>query len=252
MLIQLPSGSPDQLGSRNAENCDDAFEAGLRRDLASAQIVSYDAVLGGWAKRAVDLTLSVVSIPIWLPLMLLAAAWGKLRNPRSAVFVADDRIGYGGRHFTCFALSIAPSKATDAGDEAAAPANDWSEIAHQAEGRRAKWRRVVERLPRMFNVLSGDMALVGPTPLPREELEPLKTARRYYLSARPGVVGIDPLVESGDANQFKVYALSWSLTTDLLLLWDALRSLRDRGELWKPSIKRRAGAEIVVRQRTGG
>ena len=51
-------------------------------------------------------------------------------------------------------------------------------------------RRAFERLPRLINVLRGEMSLVGPAPLDAEGLEQLKTSKRYYLSARPGVVGI--------------------------------------------------------------
>lgn len=255
MLIQLPNGSPDQLGSRNAENCDDAFEAGLRRDLATAPIVSYDTVLGGWPKRAVELFFAVFTLPLWLPALLAAAAWGKLRNRGARVFRSYDCIGYGGRHFACYALRLAPPVSNDLEEgDGHAPANDWSAMTGQAENRRSKWRRAFERLPQMYNVIVGDMALVGPSPLGREQLEPLKTARRYYLSARPGLVGVDPIAENGDASQYKIYALSWSFSTDALLLWDALRSLRNRGELWKPSLKlrgRTTSSGIVVRRRSG-
>jgi hypothetical protein len=54
--------------------------------------------------------------------------------------------------------------------------------------------------------------------------------------------------EEEEASQFKIYALSWSLTTDALILWDALSSLRNRGELWKPPFwlaKARAKAALT-------
>jgi lipopolysaccharide/colanic/teichoic acid biosynthesis glycosyltransferase len=101
------------------------------------------------------------------------------------------------------------------------------------------------------------MALVGPSPLSPDELEPLKTGKRYYLSARPGVVGISTIVDAHEeqASQYKIYAFSWSLLTDLVILGDALRGLRDRGELWRPTkIKRTraipAGDEAPARRRT--
>ena len=259
MLIQMPRGSSDQPGSQNAEECD-AFEAALRRDLASAPVVSYEAMLGGPVKRSFDLTLTLISLPVWLPAMLLAALWSKIRHP-APVFEAHERIGYGGRAFKCFKLRLEPPSATvaqlrpDKSPEPA-PANDWSAIASKAESRRAKWRRAFERLPQLFNVLGGDMALVGPSPLSREQLEPMKTGKRYYLSARPGVVGISSIVDSDEeeASQYKVYAFSWSLMTDIVILSDALRGLRDRGELWRPTkIKRpRAiprGDDTPVRRR---
>ena len=242
MLIQMPRGSSDQPGTQNAEECS-AFEAALRRDLASAPVISYDAMLGGWSKRAFDFTLTLVALPVWLPVLLIAAAWSKIRHP-APVFLAHERVGYGGRVFRCFTLRLEPPSATIAhlhGPKEEKPANDWNSIASKAETRREKWRRAIERLPSLFNVLSGDMSLVGPSPLSQEQLEPMKTGKRYYLSARPGVVGISTIVDADEeqASQYKVYAFSWSMMTDIVILSDALRGLRDRGELWRPTkIKR--------------
>lgn len=251
MLIQLPSGSPDQPGPQNADEGSTTFEAGLRRDLASSPIVSYDSMLGGPAKRAIDLSIALISAPIWLPTMLFAAGVSKLRD-RSPVFVAQDRVGYGGRSFRCYTLRIAPTVKKEQAEEAVA-----NDEAAKAASRGVRWRNALERLPQLFNVIRGDMAIVGPSPLSREQLEPMKSARRYYLSARPGVVGTSTIIGgSGDPSQYKIYAMSWAITTDLLIFWDGLRSLFDRRqELWNPSFTRaepgQSTSGIVVRRRTG-
>lgn len=248
MLVQLPRG-PSSPPRTSAEGDCTAFEAALRRDLASAPVVSYDPVLGGWAKRAVDVGVTLFLAPLWLPALGLAALAAKLRHP-AAVFRADERVGYGGRAFRCYSLRIAPPTATiehlrQPGDDAPAPTKDWRIIASRAQDRRAKWLHALELLPRFINVLRGDMSLVGPSPLAVEELEPLKTAKRYYLSARPGIVGISSIADADeeDPGHYKLYALSWSLTADALILWDALRGLRDRGELWKPRFSRKRATQ---------
>lgn len=245
MLIQMPGGSTDRPGTQNAEDCS-AFEAALRRDLASAPVISYDPVLGGLSKQVFDFTLTLLALPLWLPALLIAAAWSKIKHP-APVFLAHERVGYGGRVFKCFQLRLEPPSATIAhlhAKEGEAPTNDWSTITSKAETGREKWRRALERLPSLFNVLRGEMSLVGPSPLSPEQLEPLKTGKRYYLSARPGVVGISTIVDADEeqASQYKIYAFSWSLLTDIVILSDALRSLRDRGELWRPTKIRRARA----------
>ena len=84
MLIQLPGGSPDQPGSRGADECS-PFEAGLRRDLASAPIVSYDQMLGGPGKRAIDLLLTLLALPLWLPIVE-AMLSNRTVSPASATF----------------------------------------------------------------------------------------------------------------------------------------------------------------------
>jgi exopolysaccharide production protein ExoY len=246
MLIQLPSGSSDQPGPQNADQTNTTFEAGLRRDLASSPIVSYDAMLGGPGKRAVDLTLAVISAPLWAPVMLIAAGISKLRD-RAPVFQAHERIGYGGHAYNCFSLRISPTAANEG------VAND---DADKPKSRRIRWRNALERLPQLLNVIRGEMALVGPSPLSREQLEPMKSARRYYLSARPGVVGTSTVIGgSGDPSQYKIYAMSWAITTDLLIFWDGVRSLFDgREELWKPSFTTakpgQSTSGIVVRRRS--
>lgn len=250
MLIQLPGGSPDQPGPQNTDQTNTTFEAGLRRDLASSPIVSYDSMLGGPGKRMVDLTIALISAPLWLPLMLVTAGVAKLRD-RAPVFLTQERIGYGGRSYQCYSLRISPTLTKEQAEEAIA-----NDAAAKAGSRRIRWSNALERLPQLFNVIRGDMALVGPSPLSREQLEPMKSARRYYLSARPGIVGISTIIgDSGDPSQYKIYAMSWAITTDLLIFWDGLRSLFDgREELWRPSFTRgkpgQSTSGIVVRRRS--
>jgi lipopolysaccharide/colanic/teichoic acid biosynthesis glycosyltransferase len=247
MLIQMPSGSPDdQPGPQNADQID-SFQAGLRRDLASAPIVSYDAVLGGIGKRAIDLTLALISAPLWAPVLLIASGVSKFRF-RSEAFLKDERIGYGGRPFTSWSLRLrAPKPHVEPGAEPE-PANDQTKAVAGV-----KILRALERLPQMLNVITGDMAVVGPSPLTRDQLEPLKSARRYYLSARPGFVSIVAMAHDGEdeSSLYKIYAMNWAVSTDVLILWDALRSLRKRDELWRPSFRCAADrAAVVVRDRT--
>lgn len=262
MLIQLPRGSSDPQGSQNAETSN-AFEAALRRDLASAPVVSYDAVLGGALKRAFDFTLTLLTLPMWVAVMLVTALVSKLRHP-APVFTAHERIGYGGRVFKCLTLRVDPPSAKierlRLAGQTEEPANDWDEIAGKAETPQTKWRRALSRLPRLFNVIAGDMALVGPSPLSHEELDAVRTGKRYYLSARPGVIGVSAIADADEeeAGQYKMYALCWSLGTDVLIMWDALQQMRQRGQLWKPDFKMakaRAVAKgdrgVVVRRRSG-
>ena len=248
MLIQMPRGSPDQPGSNSTE-ARNAFEAALRRDLASTPVVSYDTVLGGWAKRAIDIFVVLTTAPLWAPLTLIVALVARLRL-NEPVFFSDERIGYGGHAFRRFKLRIV-APAAEAGDEVESA---WGEIAVQAEDARVKWLRALERLPQLFNVLRGDMALVGPSPLTRVQLESLKSAKRHYLSARPGVIGVTSILDGcEDASvQYKAYAMSWSLLADAVIAWDALSSLRYRGELWKPGrVKSDVGRTVIVRRRDG-
>ncbi len=220
MLVQMPRGSEDQPRmherTQAGEQCN-AFEAALRKDLASAPVISYEPMLGGWLKRSIDIALTVLLAPIWLTLLAAVMGWAKIRSS-ARVFQSQECMGYAGRAFRCFSLRLAPPALVvlDAANDRAASVT-----------RRVSWRHAIERLPRLINVLLGDMSLVGPAPLAREQLDTLKVGKRYYMSARPGVVDIDGIVGAGEdsASRYKVYALSWSVLTDALILWDSLGGL---------------------------
>lgn len=257
MLLQVPREPRN--GETNGETQShptdgSAFEAGVRRDLAAASIVSYEPVLGGWRKRLFDLFVVVVTLPLWVTTMVIAALWSKA-TIGSPVFSADRCVGYGGRSFKCFHLWLTKpaAEAAAALDEQALP------IAPEEIAPQRKWARALERLPQLFNVLRGDMSLVGPHALLQGNLDQLKSARRYYLSTRPGIFSISRLVDREHAeSQYKAYALSWSLMMDLLVIWDCVRGFRNRGQLWKPGLRLNKVVpglsldqqrEIVVRKR---
>lgn len=236
MLIQMPRESGGQPNLQNAADCS-PFEAALRRDLATAPVVPYDTTLGGWGKRAIDIALVLVSAPVWLPVLAGAALWAKSRRVEP-VFEKQERVGYGCKLFTSYLLRVKPPSATiELLHHTEEGALEWEELKRQADGSITKWARALERLPQLLSVLRGDMALVGPRPLTRQQLGALKSGKRYYLSMRPGVIGTSGVADANDANasEYKIYSMAWSHATDALLVWDALRSLLKEGELWKPT-----------------
>lgn len=257
MLLQVPR-EPRNGDTQPASTDGSAFEVGVRRDLAAASIVSYEPMLGRWRKRSFDLIVVFATLPIWLPLMAIGALWSKLAIG-SPVFSADRCVGYGGRSFKRFHLRLM-KPAGDTKREIKEDGSDPIPAGEEAAPQQRKWIHAFERLPQLVNVLRGDMSLVGPNALPQGSLEQLKSGRRYYLSARPGIFTIGRLVVREQAeSQYKAYALSWSLVLDLLIVWDRVRGFSNRGRLWKPGIKfnhivpglsLEQPREIVVRKRT--
>lgn len=229
MHQQAPRGSA-HLSASGAEG---GFESALRRDLAGAPLVAYESRVGGWRKRAFDLLVAAFFMPIWLPALVISATMMKLAGGRQ-VLHREDRVGYGGRNFQLCRLSgRGPSSNVELLPSATA---DLTVIARLAEDGRAKWRQIIERLPQLFNVLQGTMSLVGPSPLGREAVDGLKAAKRYYLSARPGVIGLGAAygAEGETPSLYRAYKETWSLFNDILIMWDAWNGLRNRGRLWKP------------------
>ncbi|WP_395645024.1 sugar transferase [Terricaulis sp.] len=256
MLVQLPPRPerPQRQGAQEGSG----FEEALRRDLATAPVVPYDHMVGGWRKRAFDLVVVAITSPIWLLLLGFFSLRIKLFYKHRAI-VTDLRVGYGGRDYQAYRLQLDPPKAPVAHLHAKpdeTPANDT--VAGATPDTPQK--RFIALLPQLINVLKGDMSLVGPKPLTHDELDPLKIGKRYYLSARPGLMTIAPLVDNveEDGPQYKAYALSQSLLLDLLLIWDAAKLLlpRKKSDLWQPEtgadrakLQARVKSEVAARRR---
>src|SRR5690349_16185106 len=109
MLVKMPRGLADESRVSVREE-GEPFEAALRRDLASAPVISYESTIGGWIKRAFDVVLTLATSPIWIPLLAAASLAARLRH-HEPVFQADERVGYGGRPFHCFQLRLDRSSA---------------------------------------------------------------------------------------------------------------------------------------------
>ena len=153
-------------------------------------------------KRVIDVAGALAALLLLSP-VLLAVALAVRLSSRGPVFFRQERIGYGGRRFRMWKFR---SMYTDAGDAAHA-AYLRSLVAGQggsAEGGfklrvdpritpvgRFIRRWSLDELPQLFNVLCGDMGLVGPRPEPAYATEGY--AQWYYrrvLGAKPGITGL--------------------------------------------------------------
>lgn len=132
-------------------------------------------------KRALDLFLVLLATPVWLPICLALALIVRLKLG-SPVFFSQTRPGLGGRPF----LLIKLRTMTDGWDQQGVVLSDAERVT--AFG---NWLRStsLDELPELWNVLKGDMSLVGPRPLLQEyiALYDAEQARRHAV--RPGITG---------------------------------------------------------------
>ena len=147
-----------------------------------------------------DLALGLVLAPVLLPLVLALALAVRLDSPGPAFFV-QERLGQGGRRFKLYKLR---SMRQDADEDAhrqrvarllgeAGRGQAWGPAA--ADPRVTRLGRFLRRwgldeLPQLYNVLRGDMSLVGPRPALPYEAELWEPWHRQRLSARPGLTGL--------------------------------------------------------------
>lgn len=133
------------------------------------------------SKRAFDLLASVIALPVLLPIMLGIAIILRLRIGSPVLFV-QSRSGLGAKVFKMFKFRTM----TDARDARGQLLPDQSRLTSFGRWLR---RTSLDELPELWNVLRGDMSLVGPRPLLAEYI-PLYTpeqARRHEI--RPGITG---------------------------------------------------------------
>jgi lipopolysaccharide/colanic/teichoic acid biosynthesis glycosyltransferase len=177
--------------------------ANLRRSASvlPARVWADSPARTGWratVKRALDIVGAIVGLVLAAPVVLLLVPLIRLGSPGPAVF-AHVRLGRDARPFRCYKLRTMCADAESHLDRdphlrAAYRANGYK--LPSSEDRRVtplgRFMRLssLDELPQFWNVLRGDMALVGPRPIVGEELEHYaERDRRLLLSVRPGITG---------------------------------------------------------------
>jgi lipopolysaccharide/colanic/teichoic acid biosynthesis glycosyltransferase len=150
----------------------------------------------GW-KRTLDLAVITLTFPVWLLLMLLIMAAIKISSP-GPIFYRQERVGFRGRLFMIFKFRSMKTHAQTAGHElhferlmrGGAPMTKLD----VGDPRIIPWGRVMratglDELPQIFNVLRGEMSLVGPRPCTRIEFEKYEEWQRERVNVPPGLTG---------------------------------------------------------------
>jgi lipopolysaccharide/colanic/teichoic acid biosynthesis glycosyltransferase len=145
-------------------------------------------------KRLIDFFASamglVVVSPIMLPVMLLV--W--LQDRHSPFYIAD-RVGYRGKNFRMVKLRSMVINADKSGVDSTA-ANDRRITAVGHFIRRFK----LDELSQLWNVLTGDMSLVGPRPNVASEVDRYTEEERGLLEAKPGITDISSIIFSDEGD----------------------------------------------------
>lgn len=180
-------------------------------------------------KRAVDLTVSVAALLLLLPFMLYVAVRIKL-DSRGPVFYCQLRVGYGGREFRMYKFRSMTPDAELTGPKLTRP--DDERITRFGRFMR---RYRVDELPQLYNVLIGDMSIVGPRPERRcfvEQIERLEPRYCELYRVRPGLLSWGPIrVGYCDSVEMMLQRLNYdleyldnmSLTTDLKIIMLSFR-----------------------------
>lgn len=182
-------------------------------------------------KRVIDIIGVLITLPFLLPIMLITAIAIRLDSPGPALFI-QNRVGLGNRDFKIYKFR---SMRTDA-------ESDGAKLASQNDNRITRVGHFIRKtrldeLPQLFNVLLGDMSLIGPRPEQRVFVDQFETEIPFYIYrhvVRPGITGwaqvTQGYADDAESTRIKIqhdfyYIKNFSLWLDILIVFKTIRIL---------------------------
>jgi exopolysaccharide biosynthesis polyprenyl glycosylphosphotransferase len=195
------------------------------------------------AKRLFDLVVGTLILIVVSPLLVLAAL-AILVEDRGPVFFRSRRVGVDRTTFDCLKLRTmrvgadAEQAALEARNEA-----DGALFKIRRDPRVTRVGRVLRRfsideLPQLFNVLRGEMSLVGPRPLPERDFERLDEVHRKRYLVLPGMTGLWQVSGRSELSFDELvrldfyYVEHWSIWLDLTILIRTVPAVLGRRGAW--------------------
>ncbi|HXX80881.1 MAG TPA: undecaprenyl-phosphate galactose phosphotransferase WbaP [Thermodesulfovibrionales bacterium] len=194
-------------------------------------------------KRMFDMLLSTAMMPLLLPLIGIIGAVIRWETPGPAIY-AHDRIGKNGKTFRCYKFRTMQKDAEERLKEILEKdeeiRNEWEKTWKLKEDPRITKigrflrKTSLDELPQIFNVMRGEMSLVGPRPYLLREQEAVESQLQIICSIKPGITGLWQV--SGRSNtdygyRLKLdawYVVNWSLWFDIAILFKTIRVVTKR------------------------
>lgn len=184
-------------------------------------------------KRILDIGIIVFFSPLWIPIMLILAVLTKLTS-KGPVFYGHKRIGKNHKTIICWKFRSMCINSQEILEQ----------ILATDPVRRAEWEKdrkfsndprvtkfgkflrktSLDELPQIFNILKGDMSLVGPRPVTEPELIKYQNYQDYVLSVLPGLSGMWQISGRSDTGYDErisfdtFYIQNWSIWLDIWIL----------------------------------
>lgn len=223
---------PGEAGFYTGQNTVDVFLGYPIITVSQTPLVGWGAIV----KRIFDLLLIIIASPIWLPIFLLIMLAQKLFNP-GPVFYNSRRLGLHSEVIDTY--KFRSMKPQYSGADAAKIFRDMGrhDLAREYEKTRKirndpriTWfgavlrKTSLDELPQIVNVLRGDMSLVGPRPILKEEKHFYKDRAQLLFSVKPGITGLWQVSGRSEMSfEQRVdlelyYAQNWSFWLDVKIM----------------------------------
>ena len=189
--------------------------------------------LGALVKRLVDVVGAALAIVLFAPLM--AVLYVLVRSDGGPGLFVQERIGRNGRIFACYKFrSMVPD--AEAMLTNLICGNELLRAAWETDRKLQNDPRItklgiflrsksLDELPQLFNVIRGDMSLVGPRPIVLDEKEKYGASFAYYAQVRPGLTGLWQVSGRNDISygeRVKLdadYVSNWTLRRDIEIVF---------------------------------
>jgi exopolysaccharide biosynthesis polyprenyl glycosylphosphotransferase len=248
VVIALPFGSLHSQAARIAVLCEEqgittrvlsnifnlkAAHARAEEFEGTSLITNHTGIAEGGpvlVKRGLDIVLSAILLVMLAPLMVLVAALIKFTSPGPVLFT-QNRVGYNKRIFKIYKFrTMTPGaeqriKELEHLNEVSGPVFKIKNDPRITSTGKLLRQTSIDELPQLFNVLKGDMSLVGPRPLPERDCEGFdQDWQRRRFSVRPGITCLWQVAGRSSIPFDKwmqldlEYIDTWSLCRDLEIL----------------------------------
>jgi exopolysaccharide production protein ExoY len=189
--------------------------------------------IGLGTKRTIDIFLALFGILLLAPLLIICFIAVIATSPGPALF-SHRRVGFNGKSFGCLKfrtmVTDAPQRLQHLLESDPAAAAEWAATCKLRNDPRITpigtilRKSSLDELPQLFNVLRGDMSIIGPRPVTQDELVRYASAASAYIACRPGITGLWQVSGRSTTTYSKrvaydeYYAQNWSLALDAKIL----------------------------------
>jgi exopolysaccharide production protein ExoY len=204
------------------------------------EVVGSSEPIGMIAKRFADIVLAISGIVLLAPLLIICFVATVVTSPGPALF-RHKRVGFNGKHFNCLKfrtmVTDAPERLQRLLKSDPLAASEWAANRKLKNDPRVTAigailrKSSLDELPQLFNVLKGEMSIVGPRPVTDDELQRYTTSMGAYLACRPGITGLWQVSGRSSTTYDKrvacdaFYARNWSMALDAKIVIVTIPSL---------------------------
>ena len=199
------------------------FEEEFDEDVISIELENLqirNSIFYLFTKRAIDFIGALVGLILLSPIMVIVAIAIKLEDPKGNIIFGHMRVGKDGKMFPCLKFRSMFSNAEEMKKNfTEEQKREYAETFKLKDDPRitkvGKFIRKtsLDELPQLFNILKGDMTIVGPRPIVTDELDFYGEYEDYYKAVKPGLTGLWQVSGRSDTTYDERVALDMEYVT---------------------------------------